>query len=368
MKKIIFSFLTFFISILFIIFVDFVISNTYLKTAQNTCDYFQEYYYELKKNCIGKKRFKKGFPTVNIFTDENGLRVKKNHKRNSDKKNILIFGDSFTYGWGLNYEDTYVAKIEKELKNFNVYNFAVGSYSPAVHLFKLNSAIQKSIIPHKIIVFLDFTDVLDESTRWNYELGNDFPQLTYNHLEFIKKKSGLSYKQKNFKLLTSMSYFINFHSRILRSKIDSYLSKNQIDNEVGISHSIQANFTYTSIVDLDPRFWKENQFAKGINRIKNNIKLMQDIALKYDSEFYIVIYPWAETLVYGQKEFNWSEYSKTLCTIGKCKLIDSFDHFYKYKDENINWKNQLYFISDQHFNKLGAELLSNVVLKNINVE
>ena len=71
MKKIIFSFLTFFISILFIIFVDFVISNTYLKTAQNTCDYFQEYYYELKKNCIGKKRFKKGFPTLNVFTDEN---------------------------------------------------------------------------------------------------------------------------------------------------------------------------------------------------------------------------------------------------------------------------------------------------------
>ena len=73
-------------------------------------------------------------------------------------------------------------------------------------------------------------------------------------------------------------------------------------------------------------------------------------------------------MVYGQKEFNWSEYSKTLCTIGKCKLIDSFDHFYKYKNENINWKNQLYFISDQHFNKLGAELLSNVVLKNINIE
>ena len=95
---------------------------------------------------------------------------------------------------------------------------------------------------------------------------------------------------------------------------------------------------------------------------------MQDIALKYDSEFYIVIYPWAETLVYGQKEFNWSEYSKSLCIISKCKLIDSFDHFYKYKDENVNWKNQLYFIRDQHFNKLGAELLSKVVLKNINIE
>ena len=46
---------------------------------------------------------------------------------------------------------------------------------------------------------------------------------------------------------------------------------------IGISHSIQANFTYTPIVDLDPNFWKENQFAKGINRINDNIKLMQDI-------------------------------------------------------------------------------------------
>ena len=42
---------------------------------------------------------------------------------------------------------------------------------------------------------------------------------------------------------------------------------------------------------------------------------MQKIAKNFSSEFYIVVYPWAETLQYGQKEFNWSNYAKNLCVI-----------------------------------------------------
>ena len=33
---------------------------------------------------------------------------------------------------------------------------------------------------------------------------------------------------------------------------------------------------------------------------------------KIDSEFYIVIFPWVETLTFGQNEFNWENYMNTL--------------------------------------------------------
>ncbi len=79
----------------------------------------------------------------------------------------------------------------------------------------------------------------------------------------------------------------------------------------------------------------------------------------------MVIYPWAETLQFGQKAFDWTEYAKNLCKENNCKLINSIPHFIKYKKDHKKWPSDLYFIGDEHFNKNGAKLLSEFLIKNI---
>jgi len=95
----------------------------------------------------------------------------------------------------------------------------------------------------------------------------------------------------------------------------------------------------------------------------NNIKEMSEISKFHNSEFYLVIYPWAETLEYGQKEFNWSKYASNLCTKYKCITIDTIPYFQKYMNINKNWVSDLYFKGDEHFNKGGAKLLGDAVIK-----
>lgn len=102
MKK--FYFISFAIlCFLFIIFLtDFFLSNTFIKN--NHCyDYdSNQYYYELKKNCKGKYRFKNSFPLVKVYTDENGLRIGKNKVlKDLNKTNIFIFG-RLIYLWSRN--------------------------------------------------------------------------------------------------------------------------------------------------------------------------------------------------------------------------------------------------------------------------
>ena len=197
-KKLIFYFLGLFLLITFIISFDFVLSNTVLKNKN--CYKFQEYYYELKKNCKAKDKFKSSFPNVNVYTDNLGLRVKKNFiKRNKDKKNILIFGDSFTFGVGLEHEETYVGLIEKKLTNYNFFNFAVSGYSPSVYLYKLNQMIKSGINPNKIVLFLDLSDVLDEASRWEYDKNINQIKLTSNEV-FKKNLIQSDFKSKNFKV------------------------------------------------------------------------------------------------------------------------------------------------------------------------
>ena len=77
-KKIFFYVLSFFFLIFFILVLDLLLSNTLIK--QNHCVNYSEFYYELKKNCKGKYRFKSSFPLIRTYTDELGLRVGKNNK------------------------------------------------------------------------------------------------------------------------------------------------------------------------------------------------------------------------------------------------------------------------------------------------
>ena len=192
LKKLLFAFFFTFIFISLFLFLDLILSKTVLN--YNSCLKVDRFYYELKKNCSSKYRFKKNFPIVETITDNLGQRVGDEKKiKDKNKKNIFIFGDSFTYGVGIKYDSTYVGLISKKKIEYNIYNFAVGSYSPSVYLYKLTETIKNKIFPEKIIVFLDLTDVFDEATRWKYDEETNELKLTSDYLykEVNKKKKNL---------------------------------------------------------------------------------------------------------------------------------------------------------------------------------
>ena len=355
MKTKIFHSLNIFFVIIFILLVDFSLSKIFYK--KNHCFNFQYFenghYYDLKKNCNSKYRFKSGFPNVNFNTDNLGLRVgDQEQKKDKSKKNIFIFGDSFTFGVGLEYENTYVGILEKKMPEYNFYNFAVGSYSPTVHLHRLKQAINSGLLPDKIILFLDLTDVIDESQRWIFDKNLSLPVRPEDR---IKEKK--NFFKENFKLSYDLINTMRYSARLVKNNFK--------DQKSNIKTSIQGQFTYVETEKLDKRFWKKNDFKKGLDKINLNIKKISKIAKKNNAEFYIIVYPWAETLFYGQKSFNWSKFANRICFTNDCITIDTIPSFKKYTIENENWHSKLYFIGDEHFNKQGANLLANTVFQQL---
>ena len=362
-KKYLFNIVTLFISVSIILIFDFVLSKTIIKN--NHCYNYSEYFYELKKNCKGKLRFKKTFPVVDIYTDEIGLRIGKSIvKKDEKKENIFIFGDSFTYGVGLEYEKTFAGIIEKQLNQYNHFNFGVGSYSPSVYVYKLNEIIKSGIIPNKIIVFLDLSDVMDESSRWQFNENTKVAKLQTNDLYFmVKEKKGEhehDHSESNFKIIENIFSLINYNLRILRTK-----TKNASSINKKVKKSIQASFTYTDQGELNSTFWKNNTFNEGIKNLEKRFSDLKQISNKYNFDIHLVIYPWAETIEFGQEKFNWSEFSKKLCDHDRCHLIDAISEFSQYKSKNKNWITDLYFPNDVHFNENGAKLLSKIVIDNL---
>ena len=111
--------------------------------------------------------------------------------------------------------------------------------------------------------------------------------------------------KNNFKMTRLLIYNLNKFIRNIRKQINQ---KKFIEEDKIIGKTLWGSFTHTSPEKLEKTFWAENNYKVGITNIKLNVKSISDIAKKVKSEFYIVIYPWAETLEYGEKYFNWQEF------------------------------------------------------------
>ena len=51
---------------------------------------------------------------------------------------------------------------------------------------------------------------------------------------------------------------------------------------------------------------------EAIKKIELKLSEISKLSRKYDSELFVLIYPWAETLQYGQEHFNWENFANNL--------------------------------------------------------
>ncbi|MDA8643660.1 hypothetical protein N9L16_01955, partial [Candidatus Pelagibacter bacterium] len=136
---------TFFIVTLIVLTIDFLISSFFLqKTNVWKKDQWQNKYYRIKSDIYhhdlmpnievteswGGKLKKK------IITNSIGFRdsAQKKINKSSNKKRILLIGDSFIEGSGYDYEYTLAGLLSSKLGNkYEILNSAVESYSPSIY-------------------------------------------------------------------------------------------------------------------------------------------------------------------------------------------------------------------------------------------
>ena len=374
-KKIFFILNFSFIFFIFFLGVDFVTSkNTnFFKIRKDCFDYVKiekdkkKYYtYFLSKNCKAFEH-KGSTPSYKVYTNNIGNRYFKNYKKDNLNPKVVFLGDSFTYGFGLNYQDSIPGIISNKTKrNYDILNFAVPGYSPSMNYYKFNEYLEsnKDIKISKVIYILDLTDVHDEANRWKNIKSVKEPVIADRVIEQEIKKS-FDFK-KNFRATRYVIYHINNYTRNFKKFLKSKYSSEESLN-VDLEGTFWGSFTHTSLNELSnnqdyKNLW-QNDIYYGIDKINKNIKKISNLSKEYNAEFYIAIHPWRETIELGQSHFNWEKYSNELCNLSNCKkLINFFDNVREIKEKKLNWKARLYFKNDLHFNKEGNRLYSEKIL------
>jgi len=99
-------------------------------------------------------------------------------------------------------------------------------------------------------------------------------------------------------------------------------------------------------------------------KVTKNMEEISKMAQSINADFYIIIYPWPDTLEYGQKKFNWEEFANNLCETVSCtKLINLFPDFRYIKESSNDWVDKLYIKQDLHLREFGHKIVAEKILK-----
>tara|TARA_B100001540_G_scaffold312587_1_gene333970 strand:+ start:139 stop:1113 length:975 start_codon:yes stop_codon:yes gene_type:complete len=323
----------------------------------------------MKSSCFANMRLISSIDSFKVYTDNNGFRF-SGIRRGPKDNNLVFLGDSQTFGVGSDWENTFVGMLESEFEKYNFFNLAVPSYSPTVYEYILNKFLEKeSLSISKIFVLIDLTDVGDEANRW--EVINGRPNLK-NEKIFYKKSEGFSkFKKENFKGL----YLISSKLRSYLRKVKS--SKNFNSNEERykpVNGNPTGGYIYTDhnvltgcdTIEKKTNWWKCGQIEQGLMKLEKNIINLGSIASQLNSEFYIIIMPWPDTLNFGQTKFNWEKFANNLCEKSNCKkLVNVFPKFKKIKNEEKNWLEKLYLKDDIHLTEEGNRIVADEIKANL---
>jgi lysophospholipase L1-like esterase len=285
--------------------------------------------------------------SVDIQINSKGFR--DNEKiYDSSKNKILILGDSFTEGFGVNLEDSFPKKLQQILEQNNFF-FDV-----------LNAGISGNNLVDYIETYKNYF-VKDEKIKVvviALYIGNDLID-SYNvrNPENVKKKN-ITFTLKNFAAENLTLY--NIANRFIKSnpKINKFFVNLGLVHERRILDKYQINneLLKTKVIYSMKLI---NEFQKNIND-KKFLLLLIPAKEQIDSNYW-------NFLVDIQEEKNDKldvKYSinliEQITNEYELKYINLFDIFSTYKKEE-----PLYFKYDPHINALGHELIANELFKKI---
>lgn len=337
--------LTFLVLLLFdLFFGDYLLKFTPKKI--NPTISHKIYDHDLKKNFKTALEWESG-KKYTLCTDENAFRTFcDNGESNQNKFDIGFIGDSFTYGVGLDYSETFVGKISENLNKLKIANLAVVSYSPSIYYTKLNHLLRNGYKFNRVIIYFDISDIYDDNKKYFYKNN-----------QIVRKKSIiLSNIQKNLK---NFFPFLAYSTKIIK---DDFFTKFFIKQKYIPKCSYLDYCHEKSSWTFNDDFFKEKDIKKSFKFLEMTFELLKKNNIKMS----IGIYPWPSQIMYDTENSKIVALMNEFC-FNKCEFFfnnfPDFFHEIKLTDkESVISRN--YIKNDVHFNAVGNEKLFLNFIKN----
>lgn len=282
-------------------------------------------------------------------------------KKSSDRYRVLMLGDSFTMGKGVEDDQTFSVLLEESLNQrratcsapaIEVLNAGVDSYAPILSFIQLTRDLEP-LEPDMVVLNLDVSDLVQETVyRKQAVFGSNG--------EIIGVPGGTGKMQLNerIRVWTERNLYMTRLLLFYTNKLFDY-------KEFTVRHLVtQANFEiakHTLAEDTDQR---EEQWQNIFDSIRKIKRYCDDKAIK----FLLTVYPWGHQV--NETEWTPGRYNfipqdatvsdnsvqivQEFATNNNIQVLNLFPPFRSY-----NGKHALYFSYDMHWTPEGHKLMAN---------
>lgn len=285
--------------------------------------------------------------------DTNSLGFKDSKARDiqpdSKKKRILFMGDSFTEGFGMPYEKTFVGMIDKRVdhEKVEILNAAVVSYSPKLYYYKTKYLLEKVHLKiDELYVFIDVSDIFNE--------------LEY---EIFEPKSLHS---NGFNTIVNKTSDFLEHNSFLYNFAQYYNNQNKNKQKLGsldfvIKHKEDAN--YWTVNETLYQEWGE----KGVRLAEMHMQKLVDLCKAYGIKITIAVYPYPLEIFSGNRNSKQLRIWRDFSELNRINFINYYPDFFDApvlgipnSKASTNYILNTYFIpGDTHWSEYGHRLIAN---------
>ena len=325
------------ISLIFILLTDLLFGSYLLRFTPKKIDHtigHNIYDHDLKKSFRANLEWAPG-ETYLFCSNKNSFRTFCDKMDFESKEfDIAFIGDSFTEGVGVNYEDTFVGRIENNFDDLKIANLGVVSYSPSIYFTKLRYLLENGYKFKRVIIYFDISDIYDDNRK--YKLIDD---------KISRKKSAiLSNIQRTLK---SSFPFLAYSTKVLKNDV----FKKSTDT---INKCTYLDFCH------EKSSWTFNNKFFGDKEINKSLKFMEmthELLQKNDIKMSVGIYPWPAQILHDNSQSRIVKLMNNFC-VNKCEFF--FNNFTDFFNEIIFTDKEkiiskYYIEGDVHFNSLGNE-------------
>ena len=372
---------TIFIVTSLVLTIDFLLSSFFLKENEIwENDQWQNKYYRIKSDVYHHDLMPNidvvegwgGKLKRQIITNSIGFRDsdQKNINKSSDKKRILLIGDSFIEGSGYDYDYTIAGLLSNKLgSEYEILNSAVESYSPSIYFKKIQHYISLGYKFDQALIFLDLSDIYDE-------LFIKFDENENIIAETPKSKISLERKIKNRvyslgKILRDNTitfrflYLISDKTEIFKNYIKLKIKASKFLNK-SFLNTTKDDAMYYRMLHVDRGFWTYNdekylEVQKGKEQSEKYLKKLFKLLDNNNINSHLIVYPWPAQIQFGDTKhvIYWEKFSE----INNINFLSLYDVFNKKNKREVIFDNFIY--GDIHWNKNGTIKIFNEIVKKI---
>ena len=279
----------------------------------------------------------------------------------SDKKRILILGDSHSEGVGIDYSDTYAGKLQKlgEASGVEVLNASAVSYSPKIHYLKGKYLLnQKGLSVDEVWIVIDISDLQNEIAYRDFESRK--PTLW----DDLRQSAGSFLRSHSYTGFTAHQMLENLEIEKFSKAVSGMqdeIDRQPYENAVELYKDFFSSFGDEDLL-RDPSFhgvgkWIYDESLRelanqGLDLGFENISKLNAICQQKDIKVRLSVHPWQLQVMKGDTSDYYVEQWRDFCEQENIDFLNLYPLFIN-KENPLHVIETCYIEGDNHWSEQG---------------